>query len=55
MQTMISIGGEVWAFTEATHFTSCDQRSSVYAQIMTDTVGMLGTSPQSHPCCDTGR
>src|SRR5579859_1354792 len=44
MHTMISIGGEVWASTEATDFVSCGQRSSVYAQITTDTVGPSGNS-----------
>jgi hypothetical protein len=41
---MISIGGEVWASTEATDFWTSGQRSSVYAQIMTDTVGRFVNS-----------
>ena len=38
------IGGEVWASTEATDSLSRGQRSSVYAQITTDTVGRSGNS-----------
>jgi hypothetical protein len=41
---MISAGGEVWASTEAMAFSSSHQRSSVYAQTITETVGLLGNS-----------
>src|SRR5580704_9956615 len=41
MHRIISTGGAVWASTEATESSSSDQRSSVYAQIMTETVGGL--------------